>query len=159
MTRGYQNTEIEAHEQLDFALAQGVNFIDTAEMYPVPPTLETFFITEGYIGNWIAARKNRQDFILATKIAGPRADLDGLRGNAGFTPESIKEAVEGSLRRLQTDYIDLYQLHWPQRGVQLRGKLNYHESMYNPSVNDEAFIHETLKACKELVDQGKIRYV
>ena len=115
MTFGEQNTEEEGHEQLDYALAQGVNFIDTAEMYAVPGRKETQGSTERIIGNWIKARKNRDHFILATKITGPSKGLTYIRNPLRFTPDQIEMAVVGSLRRLQTDYIDLYQLHWPER--------------------------------------------
>ena len=114
MTWGRQNTEAEAHEQLDYALAHGVNFIDTAELYPVPPEAHTYSATEQYIGNWIAARKNRDSFVLATKIAG--IGLPWIRGGTDpITGPNITAAIDNSLKRLQTDYIDLYQLHWPNR--------------------------------------------
>ena len=114
MTWGEQNTEAEAHEQLDYALDRGINFIDAAEMYPVPARAETQGRTEEYIGNWIAARKNREDFILASKVTG-RSGMtwtrDGNVSQTRHTRAQIDEAVEKSLRRLKTDYIDLYQLH------------------------------------------------
>ena len=115
MTWGRQNSEAEGHEQMDYALEQGVNFFDTAEMYAVPPTPDTYGKTETIIGTWFAERKNRDKVILASKIAGPA--LSWIRGgDYKIDRKNILEAVEGSLKRLQTDYIDLYQLHWPNRG-------------------------------------------
>ena len=110
MTYGKQNTQEEAFEQMDYALKQGINFFDTAELYPVPATAETHAETERIIGNWFADRKNRDKVVLATKIAGPGAYTAHIR-TTGFSPDSIREAVDGSLKRLRTDYIDLYQLH------------------------------------------------
>ena len=129
MTWGEQNTEAEAHEQLDYAIGRGINFIDTAEMYPVPGRAETQGRTESYIGSWIAARKNRDKYILATKVTG-RANIYWARDNDDMTrhtPAQIDEAVEKSLRRLQTDYIDLYQLHWPDRAIPAFGSHSYRD--------------------------------
>ncbi len=126
MTWGEQNTEAQAHEQLDYALANGVNFIDTAEMYPVPPCQETYTRTEQYIGNWIKRRGRRDDFVLASKVAGPTGanNLDSyIRGGNDFSRAQIIEACEASLKRLNTDYLDLYQLHWPERQVNFFGRL------------------------------------
>lgn len=153
MTWGHQNTEKEAHEQLDYALSQGVNFIDTAEMYAVPPRAETCHLTETYIGNWLAARNNRDKVIIATKVAGP--GLPWLRDGVGLTPDSIDKAVEGSLQRLQTDYIDLYQLHWPQRPLNIFGRRDF-----LPQYTDsDEHILELLQALKTHVDKGNIREV
>ena len=156
MTWGYQNTEAEAHEQLDYALSQGINFIDTAEIYAVPPLPETYGKTEKYIGTWLADRKTRDKIILATKVAG--RDVSYIRDGQGLTPESIRQAVEGSLKRLQTDYIDLYQLHWPQRQIPLWGKLNYQPEMYSPTDKTEEQIKETLTVLQELQKAGKVRH-
>lgn len=157
MTWGEQNTEAQAHEQLDYALAHGVNFIDTAEMYPVPPCKETYTRTEQYIGNWIQKRGRRSDFVLASKIAGPTGanNLENyIRGGNDFSRAQIVEACEASLRRLKTDYIDLYQLHWPERRVNFFGKLGVSEL-----AADEQFtpIEEITDALGGLVKQGKIR--
>ena len=125
MTWGEQNTETEAWKQLDYALGQGVNFIDTAEMYAVPARAETYGSTESYIGTWIADRKNRDKFILATKIAGPGPYTSHIRDIKTYSRQSFVDAIEGSLRRLQTDYIDLYQIHWPERTANFFGKRAY----------------------------------
>lgn len=157
MTWGEQNTEAEAHEQLDYALERGINFIDTAEMYPVPPKAETQGRTEAYIGSWLHKRGKRDDVILTSKAIG-RSDLDWLREDGSMprlTREQIREAVHTSLKRLQTDYLDLYQLHWPDRSTNFFGHLGYHHQPYT----DEVSIEETLTAMGELVDEGKIRHV
>ena len=155
MTWGEQNTETEAHEQLDYALSQGVNFIDTAEMYPVPPQAPTQGRTEAYIGTWFAARKNRDRVILATKAAGPGDWVKYVRGGPRFSKESLAGAVDESLKRLKTDYIDLYQLHWPERVTNFFGKLGY---AHVPG-KDGIPIAETLAALGDLVQTGKIREV
>jgi len=155
MTFGKQNTEQEAFEQLDYALAQGVNFIDTAELYPVPTGAATRCLTEEYIGNWIAKRGNRDKLVLATKVCGPAAMVEYLRPNIALDEKNIRAAVEGSLKRLQTDYIDLYQLHWPDRQTNFFGQLGYEHNIEN----DGTPLRETLRVLKELVDEGKIRYV
>ena len=121
MTFGQQNTEEEGHRQLDYALERGINLIDTAEMYSVPPRPETQGSTERIIGTWNRARKRRDDFYLATKIAGPGKMAGHIRSNMGFAEGQLREAVHGSLERLQTDYIDLYQLHWPERKANFFG--------------------------------------
>ena len=114
MTWGFQNNQQDANQQIDYALAQGVNFIDTAEMYAVPPSPDTYGKTETIIGNWLAANpQRRKDIILATKIAGP--GLPWVRNGTPITGDSVVQAVDASLKRLQTDYIDLFQLHWPNR--------------------------------------------
>lgn len=155
MTWGEQNTEQEAFEQLDYATAEGVNFIDAAEMYPVPPRPETQGLTETYLGNWLARRGRRDDLVIASKVAGPGNGLSYLRNGPRLTRAHIREACDASLRRLQTDYIDLYQVHWPDRSTNFFGKLGY---VHNP---DEDFtpIEETLAALDELVREGKVRHI
>ncbi len=154
MTYGEQNTEAEAHEQLDYALEQGVNFIDTAEMYAVPPREETQGLTEKHIGTWLAQRNNRKDVVIATKVSGPGMQ-SYLRGGPQLTRKHIDRAVNGSLRRLQTDYIDLYQVHWPARSTNYFGGLGYvHEED-----DDATPIAKTLEALARLVEQGKVRYL
>ncbi|MGM0856580.1 MAG: NADP(H)-dependent aldo-keto reductase [Pseudomonadota bacterium] len=153
MTFGEQNSEAEAHEQLDRAVAFGINFIDTAEMYPVPPKAETQGLTERYVGSWLKQRRERDDVIIATKAAGP--GLDHIRGGPRLTREHLFKAVDASLDRLQTDYIDLYQLHWPDRSTNFFGKLGY---VHNEE-EDATPLEETLTALKELVDAGKIRAI
>jgi aryl-alcohol dehydrogenase-like predicted oxidoreductase len=159
MTWGEQNTEQEAHAQLDLALDLGINFIDTAEMYPVPPRPETQGLTERYIGTWLKKSGRRQDIVLATKATGPsrQAARPGhvRGGRLLFTRENLFEAVDQSLQRLQTDHIDLYQLHWPDRSVAIFGQRDYRH------VADEVTtpIEETLSALQELVKAGKLRHV
>jgi aryl-alcohol dehydrogenase-like predicted oxidoreductase len=155
MTYGQQNSEAEAHAQLDFAFARGVNFIDTAEMYPVPPRAETVTRTETIVGSWLR-RQPRDQVILATKVAGPRRRLDWIRGGPrALDWDNIRAAVEGSLRRLQTDYIDLYQLHWPERNVPMFG-----QTQFDPGRESEAVpIQAQLEVLAELVAEGKVRYV
>lgn len=162
MTWGEQNTEAEAHAQLDYALTRGINFIDTAEMYPVPPRPETATRTESYIGSWLKARGGRDKIILATKVAGrgggARGDFGWLRPSGApvtiLNRAQIFEAVDASLRRLNTDYIDLYQTHWPDRSTNTFGQRGYvHKE------DDSVPIAETLEALGELVRQGKIRHV
>ena len=125
MTFGEQNTENEAHEQLDFALDNGVNFIDTAEMYPVPPKKNTQGLTEKYIGSWLNKTKRRKDVIIASKVTGPAPDFSYIRDPLQIDKENIEIAIEKNLKRLNTDYIDLYQIHWPQRQTNYFGELNY----------------------------------
>ncbi|HMV36917.1 MAG TPA: aldo/keto reductase [Turneriella sp.] len=157
MTWGTQNTEAEGHEQMDYALAQGVNFFDTAEMYAVPPAAETYGKTESIIGTWFAKRKNRDKVILATKIAGN--GLQWIRGGSSITGETVKLAVEESLRRLQTDYIDLYQLHWPNRGsYHFSQQWNYKIKNSTNEQELENFI-EVLSTLRALMTAGKIRHV
>jgi len=155
MTWGEQNTEQEAFEQLDYAVAEGINFIDAAEMYPVPPRAGTQGLTETYLGNWLARRGRRDDLVIASKVAGPGNGLTYLRNGPRLTRNHIIEACDASLKRLQTDYIDLYQVHWPDRSTNFFGRLGYE---HNP---DEQFtpIEETLEALDELVKAGKIRHV
>jgi len=155
MTWGEQNTEAEAHEQLDTALAAGVNFIDVAEMYPVPPKPETYTLTEQYIGNWLKRRGRRDDVVLATKVVG-RADwLEYVRdGQPCLDRTNIEQAVNASLTRLQTDYVDLYQLHWPDRNTNYFGELGYTHAPDN-----SVPIEETLRVLADLVESGKVRQV
>jgi aryl-alcohol dehydrogenase-like predicted oxidoreductase len=156
MTFGEQNSEAEAHAQLDYAVTQGINFIDTAEMYPVPPRAETYGRTEQYIGTWLKRRGGRQDLILATKVAGPSRDLDHLRGGkARLDRRNIEAALDASLKRLQTDYVDLYQLHWPDRRTNTFGMLGYQHDPHDAPVP----IEETLQALGDMVRAGKVRHV
>ncbi|MHA1540199.1 MAG: NADP(H)-dependent aldo-keto reductase [Alphaproteobacteria bacterium] len=156
MTFGKQNTEADAHAQLDYALANGVNFIDTAEMYPVPPEAETQGSTETYIGTWFAVRKNRDKVVLATKVTGPSRGFTWIReGENRLTRAHITEAIEGNLRRLQTDYVDLYQLHWPDRSANFFGQLGY----THQTEEEMTPLLETLEVLGELVKQGKIRNI
>ncbi|MEQ8289117.1 MAG: NADP(H)-dependent aldo-keto reductase [Gammaproteobacteria bacterium] len=156
MTWGEQNTEAEAHEQLDYAVAAGINFIDTAELYPVAPKAETQGLTEQYIGNWLAKRNDRDKLIIASKVCA-RADwLPYLRdGKAQLDKKNITAALDASLKRLQTDYIDLYQVHWPERDTNFFGKLGY----YHAPEKDGVTIEETLTVLDELVQEGKIRTI
>jgi aryl-alcohol dehydrogenase-like predicted oxidoreductase len=154
MTWGEQNTEGQAHAQLDYALAQGVNFIDAAEMYPVPPKAETQGRTEQYIGSWLKARGTRGKVILATKVTGP-ADFPWLRGGPRQSRRHLQEALEGSLHRLQTDYVDLYQVHWPDRSTNFFGKLGYEQKDDAGAIP----LEETLGALHDLVRAGKVRHV
>ena len=156
MTWGEQNTEAEAHEQLDFAVAAGINFIDTAELYPVAPKAETQGLTEQYIGSWLAKRNDRDKLIIASKVCA-RADwLPYLRdGKAQLDKKNITAALDASLQRLQTDYVDLYQVHWPERDTNFFGKLGY----YHAPEKDGVPIEETLVVLDELVQAGKIRTI
>ncbi|AJJ62901.1 NADP(H)-dependent aldo-keto reductase [Yersinia aldovae] len=156
MTFGEQNSEADAHAQLDYAIAAGINLIDTAEMYPVPPKPETQGLTEQYIGSWIKARGSRDKIILASKVSGPsRGNDQPIRPNMALDRQNIRKALEDSLKRLNTDYIDLYQLHWPQRETNCFGKLNYRYSENTVPVT----LLETLEALNEQVRAGKIRYI
>ena len=124
MTYGEQNTEKEGFEQMDYALEKGINFFDTAELYAIPPKEKTYGKTEEIIGNWLKERKNRKKIVLASKIAGP--GLKWIRGGGEqFSDESIEQALNSSLKRLKTDYLDLFQLHWPERNTNYFGDLNY----------------------------------
>ncbi|QIR35818.1 NADP(H)-dependent aldo-keto reductase [Tolypothrix sp. PCC 7910] len=155
MTYGHQNTIEEAHQQLDYAIAHGVNFIDTAEMYPVPPRGETQGKTEAYIGEWLR-KQQRDQLIVATKIAGPGRPFKWLRdGNIKIDSKNIQQAVDDSLRRLQTDYIDLYQIHWPDRYVPTFGQTEYKPELERETVK----ISEQLAAFAEVIKAGKVRYI
>ncbi|MET0241154.1 MAG: NADP(H)-dependent aldo-keto reductase [Sphingobium sp.] len=156
MTWGSQNSEAQAHEQIDYALDQGVNFLDTAEMYPTTPgSVETRGRTEEYIGTWVASRGRRDSYILATKVAGPSFNGPLRGGNNHLDRKNIEEAIDGSLRRLRTDYIDLYQLHWPDRTVPRFGNRGYQRIEDAPDVTP---IEETLDVLADLVKSGKIRH-
>jgi aryl-alcohol dehydrogenase-like predicted oxidoreductase len=154
MTWGEQNTETEAHGQLDYALAEGINFIDTAEMYPVPARPDTYGLTEKYIGNWIEKRKNRDKFILASKACGPGPKW--IRNNPAFDKKQLTDALEGSLSRLKTDYIDLYQLHWPERSTNFFGKLGYNHPKEDKWDDN---ILEILRVLSDFIKAGKIRHI
>lgn len=160
MTWGEQNTEAQAHEQLDYALSRGVNLVDAAEMYPVPPRPETQGKTESFLGSWLAKTKRRNEIILATKATGPSSDPTRpghIRGGRNrLSRENLYEAVNDSLKRLQTDYIDLYQLHWPDRRTATFGRLGY---PWPEQAEDTVPIEETLAALADLIQAGKIRYV
>ncbi|MGO9443612.1 MAG: NADP(H)-dependent aldo-keto reductase [Thiobacillaceae bacterium] len=154
MTFGQQNSEAEAHSQLDYAVSQGINFIDTAEMYPVPAQAETTGLTERYVGNWLK-RHGRDRVILATKATGPARALNWIRhGQLHYNRANLQQALDGSLRRLQTDYVDLYQLHWPDRNVPMFG--SYH---FQPEHERETVpIQETLVVLADCLKAGKIRH-
>ncbi|MGR5176727.1 NADP(H)-dependent aldo-keto reductase [Vibrio parahaemolyticus] len=154
MTYGEQNTRQDAFDQLDFAVERGINFIDTAEMYPVPPNGKSQGLTEEYIGDWLKHSDKRQKVIVATKVAGPR-NVPYIRENMSLDRRNIHQAIDDSLTRLKTDYIDLYQLHWPQRRTNCFGQLNYPY----PEGNEEITLIETLEALNELINAGKIRYI
>lgn len=158
MTWGEQNTQAEAFEQCDFAVEQGINLFDVAEMYSIPPRAETFGASETILGNWLADRGVRDQIVLATKVTG-RGDrnkgLEHVRGGARLNAAQIKEAVEGSLKRLQTDRIDLYQVHWPERMTNFFGRLGYEHS----DDEDNISIEETLAALNDCVKEGKILHI
>ncbi len=156
MTFGVQNTEQDGHEQLDYAVANGVNFIDTAEMYPVPTSGDTQGETERIIGTWLKKRGKRDDIILASKIAGPIPKLTYMRQPMDFSKKSIHQAVNDSLKRLQTDYIDLYQLHWPERRTNFFGQLSYRHSKSDPWTEN---FQEVLEGLQEVIQAGKVRHV
>ena len=154
MTFGEQNTEAEGHEQMNYALDQNINFFDTAEMYSVPGRRETQGSTERIIGSWFAKTGNRNKIILASKVTGPLPYFEYIHHGVGFTKKRINEAIEGSLGRLQTDYIDLYQLHFPERKMNMFGVRGYneHDSLWEDNMA------ETVEAILELINAGKIKY-
>ena len=154
MTWGRQNTEAEAHEQISYALERGINMLDAAEMYPVPPQQETQGRTEEYIGTWFKKTGLRDKYVLATKATGPSPEFHFLRGGPRFTKEQLIEAVNGSLKRLQTDCIDLYQLHWPDRYANFFGQRGYFHRE-----QPETPIEETLRALEDIVQSGKVRAI
>jgi len=155
MTWGQQNSEEEGHDQMDYALEKGINFFDTAEMYSIPPKPETQGSTERIVGSWFKKSSNREKIILATKVAG-RGRMDWIRGaETKLDRENIEKAIEDSLKRLQTDYIDLYQLHWPDRPINIFGG----GLGYKHFEAETVAISETLEVLKDLVKSGKIRYV
>lgn len=157
MTWGQQNTQAEAFAQMDYALSRGVNFFDTAELYSIPPKAETYGRTEEIIGHWLTSTGKRDKIVLASKIAGPGVGwVDHIRdGRTRYDRKNLEEALNNSLQRLQTDYIDLYQLHWPERNTNFFGHLGY-----TPQDND-AFtpVEETLDVLNSFVQAGKIRYI
>jgi aryl-alcohol dehydrogenase-like predicted oxidoreductase len=155
MTWGTQNSEKDAFEQMDYSVSKGINFFDTAELYSVPPTAESYGKTEKMIGNWFEKRKNREKVILASKIAGPRCDW--IRGGKNsYNEKNLGEAIDGSLKRLKTDYIDLYQLHWPERSTNCFGlrefNINEEEKEWNS-------FESILQALEKYIKIGKIRYI
>jgi len=159
MTFGEQNTQAEAFQQLEYALDQGLFFWDTAEMYPVPPKPETQGATETILGNWIAQRGQREQLFIASKIAGPSQGGSHIRdGQTRFTAAEISSAIDGSLKRLQSDYIDLYQLHWPQRPTNFFGKLGYGNAEAQQDTEITA-LEETLSALSDEIKKGRIRYI
>jgi len=156
MTFGQQNTESDAHSQLDYALERGINFIDTAEMYPVPPSAGTQGSTERFIGTWLKKTGKRDQVVLATKAAGPNANQTWIRGGrSNLDAANLRAALDDSLRRLQTDYVDLYQLHWPSRNVPIFGANQFDPAKERASIP----IEDTLGALDELVKEGKIRHI
>ena len=155
MTWGEQNTQKEAFEQMDYASEMGVNFFDTAELYPVPPGAKTYGRTEQMIGNWFKEKKNREKIFLATKVAGPRCNW--IRGGENnFNEKNISAAIEGSLKRLKTDYIDLYQLHWPERAANNFGQIGYIHKDKEGKWND---FESILKILEKFIKSGKIKHV
>ena len=155
MTWGTQNTEKDAFEQMDYSLDHGVNFFDTAELYSVPPNSDSYGKTEVIIGNWFEKRKNREKIILASKIAGPGCNW--IRGGRNsFDEKTIGEAINGSLKRLKTDYIDLYQLHWPERSTNYFGKRDYTIDSDEGEWNS---FESVLEALGKFIKSGKIRYI
>ena len=156
MTWGEQNSEAEAHEQLDAAMDAGINFIDTAEMYPVPPKKQTYGLTEQYLGNWLKARGRRDQVIVASKVTGRSDSLNYMRDEAlRLDRRNIETALHNSLQRLQTDYIDLYQLHWPDRHTNFFGQLGYQHL----ADEDATPIAETLQVLADAVRDGKVRHI
>ncbi len=155
MTFGEQNTESQAHQQLDYATDQGINFIDTAEMYPLPKSEKTVYSTEKFVGSWLK-NKPRDQIILASKPTGGSRGVDWVRdGNLAYNKNNLRQALEGSLKRLKTDYLDLYQLHWPERNTPMFGQYLFnpeHECEFTPIV-------EVLEALSGFIDEGKVRYI
>ena len=155
MTWGTQNTEKDAFEQMDYAVSQGINFFDTAEIYSVPPNSDSYGKTEVMIGNWFEKRKNRDKIILASKVAGPGCDWIRGGGN-NFDEKKIGEAIDGSLKRLKTDYIDLYQLHWPERSTNFFGRRDY---LFNNKEGNWNSFESILEALEKYIKSGKIRHI
>jgi aryl-alcohol dehydrogenase-like predicted oxidoreductase len=156
MTFGEQNTEAQAHSQLDLALERGINFIDTAEMYPVMPRAQTQGSTESFIGSWLKKSGRRADIVLATKVAGPTAAMHWIRnGKNNLNEANIRSAVEASLKRLQTEHIDLYQIHWPSRNSPIFGAAAFDPRKERNSVP----IEDTLAVLGRLIDEGKIGHI
>tara|TARA_B100000965_G_C19562660_1_gene745261 strand:- start:664 stop:1704 length:1041 start_codon:yes stop_codon:yes gene_type:complete len=155
MTWGEQNTQKDAFEQMDYSTDNDINFFDTAELYSVPTKANTYTKTETMIGNWFNERKNRDKIVLATKVAGP--GLSWIRGGGNqFNYKNITEALEGSLKRLKTDYIDIYQLHWPERSTNFFSKLGY---AHNENESSWTSFEDILATAQKFIDQGKIRYL
>jgi aryl-alcohol dehydrogenase-like predicted oxidoreductase len=154
MTFGQQNTEAEAHEQMNYAVEKGINFLDTAEMYSIPGKKETQGSTERYIGSWLKDQK-RENLVVATKVTGPMPYFNYLRDNLGFSKAVLKEALENSLQRLQTDYVDIYQLHWPERNVNFFGQRNY---KHNPDEKWQDNFKSVIETLDGFVKEGKIRH-
>ena len=155
MTWGTQNTEKDAFEQMDYSLSEGVNFFDTAELYSVPPNSDSYGKTEVMIGNWFEKRKNREKIVLASKVAGPGCNwIRGGKNN--FDEKTIGEAIDGSLKRLKTDYIDLYQLHWPERSTNYFGTREYTVDSDEGTWNS---FESVLEALGKFIKSGKIRYI
>ena len=154
MTWGTQNTKQEAFDQMDYAIDNGVNFIDTAELYPVPASADTYATTEVYIGKWLESRKSRDKIILASKIVGP-GDYTAHIRKTGFKGDSIETSLDQRLKRLKTDYLDLYQLHWPERLSNYFGNRNF--KYFNDSWEDN--FQEILLKLKKTIDSGKVRHV
>ena len=155
MTWGTQNTEKDAFEQMDYAVSQGINFFDTAEIYSVPPTSDSYGKTEVMIGNWFEKRKNRDKIILASKVAGPGCGWIRGGGN-NFDEKKIGEAIDASLKRLKTDYIDLYQLHWPERSTNYFGSRDF---LYNNKEGNWNSFESILEALEKFIKSGKIRHI
>ena len=155
MTWGTQNSEKDAFEQMDYSLANGVNFFDTAEIYSVPPDANSYGKTEKMIGNWFEKRKNREKIVLASKVAGPRCDWI-RNGENNYNEKNIGKAIDGSLKRLKTDYIDLYQLHWPERSTNCFGRREYEINKNEGEWND---FETVLNSLNKFIKSGKIRYI
>ncbi|WP_367755915.1 aldo/keto reductase [Flavobacterium sp. WC2430] len=155
MTFGEQNNELEGHSQMDYALEQGVNFFDTAEMYSVPARQETYGSTEKILGTWFKKSGKREEIVLASKIAGPNPNFTYMREKNDFSPASIKYALDNSLKRLQTDYIDLYQLHWPERKTNYFGQRGF--TLQDDQWEDN--IHEVLETLDGFIKEGKIKHI
>ncbi|ANB01694.1 NADP(H)-dependent aldo-keto reductase [Ectothiorhodospira sp. BSL-9] len=155
MTWGEQNTEAEAHSQLDMAVERGINFIDAAEMYPVPPKAETQGLTEQYLGTWLARRGRRDDLVIASKASGPSENFSHIRGGPQLDRPHLEQALHDSLQRLQTDYLDLYQIHWPSRPTNYFGQLGYRHQDHAGATP----IAETLEVLADFVRAGKVRTI
>ncbi len=155
MTFGEQNTESEAHGQLDYAIEKGINFIDTAEMYPIAAREATLGLTEKYIGTWLQKTGKRKDLVIATKIAGPNRGMDYIRQPLNFSKQNIQEAVNKSLKNLQTDYIDLYQMHWPERVMNMFGQ----RGIVQIDTQWEDNFKEVLEVYNGIIKEGKIRHI
>lgn len=157
MTFGNQNTEAEGHAQLDYALERGINFFDTAELYPVPATPKTYADTERIMGNWFKKTGKRDQIVLTSKIAGSGDYTAHIRDHEHFSPKHLREAVEGSLKRLQTDYLDLYQLHWPERKTNFFSVRGYRNHPDNDPWEDN--FEEILATLATLIEEGKIKQI